>query len=261
MGSRRAGGNPPPPPAALPHRAGFPMKGRRHQAEERMSEAPQTVSACVVIIGNEILSGRTQDANLAFLAQGLNDAGVRLREARVIPDDTATIIATVNEVRAKFDYVFTTGGIGPTHDDITAQAVADAFNTPLELNTEAEKIMLDRYGNSDIQHWNDARLRMALIPKGASLIHNPSSAAPGFRIENVFVLAGVPDIARAMFDEIVSFLKPGPKLYAEMVCCMLPESFLAEDLRNIQANFSDVDIGSYPYFKNRTYGLSLVLRG
>lgn len=217
-------------------------------------------SAAIIVIGNEILSG-LPDQNVPYIAKGLLKIGIKLQHVHMIADNLDSIVETVRDCHHRYTYVFTTGGIGPTHDDITAQAVADAFNTPLELNPEAEQIMLERYGNSDIQHWNDARLRMALIPKGASLIHNPSSAAPGFRIENVFVLAGVPDIARAMFDEIASFLKPGPKLYTEMVCCMLAESFLAEDLRNIQANFSDVDIGSYPYFKNKTYGLSLVLRG
>src|SRR5438552_13402058 len=244
MGSRRAGGNPPPPPAALPHRAGFPMKGRRHQAEERMSEAPQTVSACVVIIGNEILSGRTQDANLAFLAQGLNDAGVRLREARVIPDDTATIIATVNEVRAKFDYVFTTGGIGPTHDDITSQSVADAFGVPLVVHPEAKRILESHYPPGGL---NEARMRMAQVPEGAVLLPNPISRAPGFRIGNVFVLPGVPQIMQAIFNELKHRLRGGAKLYSRNVSCTLGEGAIAKDLGVLRARSGDLEVGSYPY--------------
>lgn len=225
-----------------------------------MDQQSTLPTAAIIVIGNEILSG-LPDQNVSYIAKGLNKLGIHLQHVHIIGDVLETIVETVRHCHAKYTYVFTTGGIGPTHDDITAEAVATAFNASLELNKEAEKIMLDHYGNSDIQHWNDARLRMALIPKGATLINNPSSAAPGFRLENVFVLAGVPDIARAMFDEIASLLKPGPKLYAEMVHCMLAESLLAEELRNLQARFHEVDIGSYPYFKNRTYGLSLVLRG
>src|SRR5436190_12654087 len=153
-----------------------------------MTEAEQTpreVTACVLIIGNEILSGRTQDANLAFLAQGLNEAGVRLREARVIADDAAAIVQTVNEVRRQFDYVFTTGGIGPTHDDITSACVADAFGVKLILHPEARRILESHYPPGAV---NAARLRMAQVPDGASLLLNPISRAPGFRIDNVFVL-------------------------------------------------------------------------
>ena len=149
------------------------------------------VTACVLIIGNEILSGRTQDANLAFLARGLTELGIRLREARVIPDDIGAIVSTVNEVRSAFDYVFTTGGIGPTHDDITAQCVADAFDVPLIVHPEAGRLLETHYPPGQL---NEARLRMAMVPEGAALLPNPISRAPGFQIGNVFVLPGVPSI-------------------------------------------------------------------
>src|SRR5215469_7342720 len=158
--------------------------------------APKIVTACVLIIGNEILSGRTQDANLAFLAQGLNECGIRLREARVVPDEHDVIVSAVNEVRRQYDYVFTTGGIGPTHDDITAQCVADAFGVPLVLHPEAVRILTDHYPPGGL---NEARLRMAHVPEGASLLQNPISRAPGFRVENVFILPGVPQIMQAIF--------------------------------------------------------------
>src|SRR3954454_11735926 len=168
------------------------------EREEKMSEVeepPKTVTACVLIIGNEILSGRIQDANLSFLAKGLNEAGVRLREARVIPDDPAAIVATVNEVREKFDYVFTTGGIGPTHDDITAQCIADAFGVPLILHPEAKRLLESHYPPGGL---NEARLRMAHVPEGAVLLPNPISRAPGFRTENVYTLPGGPQIMQAI---------------------------------------------------------------
>src|SRR5207244_1561840 len=197
--------------------------------EERMSEAgpPKVVSACVLIIGNEILSGRTQDANLAFLAQGLNEAGVRLREARVIADDAETISATVNEVRRKYDYVFTTGGIGPTHDDITAPSVAQAFGVQLIVHPEARRILESHYPPGGL---NEARLRMATVPDGAVLLPNPISRAPGFRIDNVFVLPGVPQIMQAIFNELKHRLKGGAKVYSRNVSCALAEGTIARGL-------------------------------
>jgi molybdenum cofactor synthesis domain-containing protein len=164
-----------------------------------MSENPKTVTACILIIGNEILSGRTQDENIAFLARGLNDCGIRLREARVIPDDSAVIVATVNEVRQRFDYVFTTGGIGPTHDDITAQSIADAFGVKLVLDPEAERLLISHYRRGDL---NEARRRMAYVPEGAALLPNPISRAPGFRVGNVYVLPGVPSIMQGIFEQL-----------------------------------------------------------
>jgi molybdenum cofactor synthesis domain-containing protein len=227
------------------------------------SPASHAVTACLVIIGNEILSGRTQDANLAFLAKGLNDVGVRLREARVIPDVPETIIATINEVRAKFDYVFTTGGIGPTHDDITAECIARAFEVPLVLDPEAKRRLEVRYKSMGGQmELNEARLRMAHVPQGAVLIDNPVSAAPGFQIGNVFVMAGVPMIAQAMFDGIKRRLVGGATIISRSVTCRLSEGALAQDLGAIQVDYPHIDIGSYPFWsRGGGFGVSLVLRG
>jgi molybdenum cofactor synthesis domain-containing protein len=220
--------------------------------------AHATVSACVVIIGNEILSGRTQDANLAFLAQGLNEVGIRLREARVIPDIAEAIIGTVNEMRARFDYVFTTGGIGPTHDDITSACVAQAFGVPLILHPEAKRILESHYPPGGL---NEARLRMAQVPEGASLLLNPISRAPGFRIENVFVLPGVPQIMQAIFNELKHHLHGGAKVWSRSVSCTLGEGTIAEELAALQDRYSDLEIGSYPYFRRSDFGVTLVVRG
>ena len=176
------------------------------------------VRACLIIIGNEILSGRTHDKNLPYLAEELNTLGVRLVETRVIPDIEDTIIETLNECRAKFDYVFTTGGIGPTHDDITSECVAKAFGVAIELNADAHDLLKSHYDNpADL---NEARLRMARIPVGAELIQNPISKAPGFRMENVYVMAGVPMIMQAMFQGIKHQLIGGkPMVYPRRHDC------------------------------------------
>jgi molybdenum cofactor synthesis domain-containing protein len=218
----------------------------------------ETPTACLLLIGNEILSGRTKDANLPYLAAGLNEVGVRLREARVIPDVPETIIAAVNEVRAQFTYVFTTGGIGPTHDDITSECVARAFGVPLTLHPEAHRRLLAWYQPGDL---NEARLRMAHTPEGAELIDNPVSRAPGFRIGNVYVMAGVPEIMRAMFDGVKATLKGGKKMLSRAVNSGIAEGLLAKGLGEIQSRFVDVEIGSYPYFRRGAHGTSLVLRG
>ena len=220
--------------------------------------APTPVTACVLIIGNEILSGRTQDANLAFLARGLNEAGVRLREARVIADDTDAIIAAVNEARRTFDYVFTTGGIGPTHDDITSACVAQAFGVALIVHPEARRILESHYPPGGL---NEARLRMAQVPEGASLLPNPISRAPGFRIENVFVLPGVPQIMQAIFNELKHRLQGGAKMLSRSVSCALGEGTIANGLAALQARYADLEIGSYPYFRRSDFGVTLVVRG
>src|SRR5215469_6899622 len=216
------------------------------------------VTACVLIIGNEILSGRTPDANLAFLARGLTELGIRLREARVIPDDGSVIVSTVNEVRLAFDYIFTTGGIGPTHDDITAQCVADAFGVPLIVHPEAKRLLETHYPPG---HLNEARLRMAIVPEGAVLLPNPISRAPGFRLDNVFVLPGVPSIMQGIFEQLKHGLVGGEKLLSRSVSCHLAEGTLAKDLAALQERFPDVEIGSYPYFRRGDFGVTLVLRG
>jgi molybdenum cofactor synthesis domain-containing protein len=216
------------------------------------------VTAAVLIIGNEILSGRTQDTNLAYIATGLNEVGVTLREARVIPDIAETIIATVNELRAKYDYIFTTGGIGPTHDDITSESIAKAFGLPWTLHPEAHSQFLQHYKPGEL---NEARLRMAHTPEGASLIRNPVSRAPGFRIGNVFVMAGIPRVMQGMFDSIKHDLKGGRPMLSRTVSCHLPEGVIAQGLGEIQTRYSDLDIGSYPFYRRGEFGTSLVLRG
>lgn len=216
------------------------------------------VTACILIIGNEVLSGRTQDVNLSYLATQLNELGIQVHEARVIPDIEQTIIDTLNEARAKFDYVFTTGGIGPTHDDITSSCVAKAFGLEFGHNPEAVAILKTHYKPEDL---NEARLRMAQTPKGAILIENPISKAPGFQVENVFVLAGVPKIAQAMFENLQDRLKGGKPVKSLTVSTNLPEGIIADALGEVQKKFSDIDIGSYPYFKDGKLGVSLVLRG
>ncbi len=215
------------------------------------------VTACVLIIGNEILSGRTQDANLSFLGRRLNDIGIRLTEVRVIPDIEAVIVETLNYVRPRFDYVFTTGGIGPTHDDITAASVAKAFGVPLSLHPEAHARLLAHYPSG---HLNEARLRMAHTPQGADLIDNPVSTAPGFQVENVFVMAGIPAIMQAMFDGIVHRLVGGKPLLSRSLSVALPESRVAKDLGVLQDAYPDVEMGSYPFNRKGNYGTRLVLR-
>lgn len=217
----------------------------------------QTTNACLIIIGNEILSGRTQDENIRFIASELVEIGVNLAEVRIIPDITQTIVNTINSCKNKFDYVFTTGGIGPTHDDITSSSIAQAFNVPIILNKEAERILENHYGRENL---NAPRLKMAKIPEGARLIYNLVSAAPGFIIENVYVMAGVPSIMQAMFDNIKGELRGGAKILSRTISIYMTEGFIAEGLTTIQNQFADVEIGSYPFIKNNRLGTSLVCR-
>ncbi len=223
-----------------------------------MSE--KIVSACLLIIGNEILSGRTRDANLPWLAERLNALGIRLMEARIIPDLEPVIVRTVNEVRTAFDYVFTTGGIGPTHDDITAECVAKAFGVRLIQHPDAVARLRAYYRNpADL---NPMRLRMANVPEGATLIDNPVSRAPGFQIGNVFVMAGVPQIMQAMFDGIAPRLKGGAPVLSRTVRAELAEGQLAEGLAALQARYAGIDIGSYPSFRpGGRPSVAIVLRG
>jgi len=217
------------------------------------------VTAAVVLIGNEILSGRTQDANLGYIAARLNEAGVRVMEARVVADLEADIVAAVNACRARHAYVFTTGGIGPTHDDITSAAVAKAFDVELTLHPEAIARLERHYPAGKL---NDARRRMAMTPAGASLIDNPISAAPGFRMENVFVLAGVPLIMRAMLDSVIHTLSGGAPMRSRTFRTNLPEGALAADLEALQKAYDDIEIGSYPSFgRPGEQGVRIVLRG
>ena len=216
-------------------------------------------TAAVLLIGNEILSGRTQDLNLAYMAKGLSDHGIRLSEARVIPDDESVIVDTLNTLRRANTYVFTTGGIGPTHDDITADCVANAFNIGIDIHPEAQNILLAYWAERDVEP-NADRLRMARIPDGASLIDNPVSAAPGFCVENVYVMAGVPRIMQAMFDSVLPGLQRGEVISSVSVTCDLPEGTIASPLRALQEQFPDVDLGSYPGKLAGKYKVSLVGR-
>lgn len=220
----------------------------------------QTPTAAVLLIGNELLSGRTQDINLAFIAKRMDGHGVRLREARVIPDIPAVIVSSLNELRARYTYVFTTGGIGPTHDDITADCVAEAFGVALPHHPEAESRLMAYFKARDIEP-NEDRLRMARIPEGASLVDNPVSAAPGFRMDNVFVFAGVPRIMQAMLDSVMPQLQSGAVMHSVTVACNLGEGAVASALRELQDHHPNVDIGSYPGKLQDTFRLSLVARG
>ncbi|HVY66732.1 MAG TPA: molybdopterin-binding protein [Gammaproteobacteria bacterium] len=212
-------------------------------------------TACVLIIGNEILSGKTQDTNLQYLGFELAKLGIRLAEGRVVRDEPAAIIRHLNECRREFTYVFTTGGIGPTHDDITIECVAQAFGVPLELNETIVEMM--KRGGRPL---NEARLKMARIPKGSELVENTASL-PGFRIGNVFVFAGIPSIMRAMFVGAVPMLLKGAPIHSASVDAYLREGDFAEALENIQKKHPDVEIGSYPFNRDGKLGASLVARG
>ena len=219
----------------------------------------ETYTAALLIIGNEILSGRTVDANLPYIAKRLNELGIRLREVRVVPDIEAEIVVAVNALRTRYSYVFTTGGIGPTHDDITADCVARAFGLALPENPEARRRLAERYAESGIE-LNEARLRMARAPEGAVLIDNPVSAAPGFQVENVFVMAGVPKIMQAMFESLRDRLVGGDPLLSRSITCRLAEGQLAQGLGEIQVRHEGVNIGSYPSYSSSGFGVAVVLR-
>ena len=218
---------------------------------------PSLVTAAVVVIGNEILSGRTKDANLVYLAEHLNELGIRLLEARIVADVEDAIVQAVNDCRTRFHYVFTTGGIGPTHDDITAASIAKAFAVPLTAHPEAVARLERHYAHGQL---NEARMRMAYTPEGATLIDNPISAAPGFQIGNVFVMAGVPLIMQAMFAGIRHRLVGGAPLRSRTFRTNLAEGIMAKDLAALQARYADVEIGSYPSFARREPGVRIVLR-
>ncbi len=216
-------------------------------------------TACILVIGNEILSGRTQDANIQFLAKRLGELGIALREVRVIPDIRETIVSNIVELRARFDHLLTTGGIGPTHDDITSPCVAEAFGVPWEIHPESfAKLEAHMAPGS----FNAARQRMATLPRGAVPIDNPVSVAPGFSIGNVHVMAGVPRIMQAMFDQLAPRLAGGrPVVSASWHADGLLEGAIAEGLEAIQHRFPSLDIGSYPYERPHRRGVSLVSKG
>jgi molybdenum cofactor synthesis domain-containing protein len=221
-----------------------------------MSDA--TVTAAILVIGDEILSGRTKDRNIGYIAEYLARAGVDVREARVVPDVEAEIVAAVNALRARYDYLFTTGGIGPTHDDITADAIAKAFGVGIDEDPRAIAVMLERYKEFDL---TAARRRMARIPAGAGLIDNPVSKAPGFRIGNVIVMAGVPSVMQAMLDHAIQGVKGGAlMLTANVEADGLPEGVYGDALREVAEARPEVSIGSYPSFADGRFRNQIVVR-
>jgi molybdenum cofactor synthesis domain-containing protein len=221
--------------------------------------AERVWTAALVVIGDEILSGRTQDKNVAQLATWLNEQGIRLAEVRIVPDSEPAIVAAVNALRVAHDYLFTTGGIGPTHDDITVDAIAAAFNVPVIVHPEARKILEDYYRGRP-GGLNEARLRMARTPDGAELLRNLSTGAPGVKIGNVFILAGVPHIAASMLDALTGTLEGGRPVVSVTVGARAPESEVAELLRETEAGHPGVTIGSYPFFRDGGYGSNFVIR-
>jgi molybdenum cofactor synthesis domain-containing protein len=221
--------------------------------------AERVWTAALVVIGDEILSGRTQDKNVAQLATWLNEQGIRLAEVRIVPDSEPAIVAAVNALRVAHDYLFTTGGIGPTHDDITVDAIAAAFNVPVIVHPEARKILEDYYRGRP-GGLNEVRLRMARTPDGAELLRNLSTGAPGVKIGNVFILAGVPHIAASMLDALTGTLEGGRPVVSVTVGARAPESEVAELLRETEAGHPGVTIGSYPFFRDGGYGSNFVIR-
>jgi molybdopterin-biosynthesis enzyme MoeA-like protein len=223
---------------------------------ESLNTSGEEVTAALLVIGNEILSGRTKDKNIGFVASHCTGIGIRLKEVRVVADGEAAIIGAVNTLRNAYTYVFTTGGIGPTHDDITADCIARAFGVSIDIDPRAVALMRERYAEADL---TPVRLRMARIPAGAELIENSVSKAPGFMIGNVIVMAGVPAIMQAMLLEVTPQLKTGAKLLSECIRVNVPESKVAMPLAGCQRAFPSVTMGSYPFCEDGRYGTNLVL--
>ncbi len=217
-------------------------------------------TAAMLVIGDEILSGRTRDSNTHYLAQELTKQGIDLREVRVVSDDRPAIISAVKALSQGFDHVFTSGGIGPTHDDITADCIAAAFDAHIDVREDAHAILAAHYERSGLE-LNAARLRMARIPDGAGLIENPVSAAPGFSIENVYVMAGVPSVFQAMVASVLPTLTGGKPLLSQTLRIQRGEGDIAGPLAELAAEFSDLSIGSYPFIKDGIYGSNIVIRG
>ncbi len=217
-------------------------------------------TAAVLLIGDEVLSGRTKDKNLGFIADYLTALGIDLKEARVVADGADDIIAAVNALRARYTYVFTTGGIGPTHDDITSDCIAQAFGVEISHHPEASEILLKHFSEIGREP-NEARMRMARIPHGASLIYNSVSKAPGFRLENVFVMAGVPKVMNAMMDAIAPQLSGGIPIVSRTIRFEGGEGDIAKPLKEVQEQFPMLSLGSYPFESERGFNTNLVLRG
>ncbi len=223
-----------------------------------MTQTTRIWTAALIVVGDEILSGRTQDKNIAQIASWLGVQGIRLREVRVVPDDQDAIVEAVNALRARNDYLFTTGGIGPTHDDITVDAVAAALGVPVVVHPRARAILEAYYATRG--GVNAARLRMARVPQGADLIENRVSGAPGIRIGNVYLMAGVPAITAQMLDGLTGQLEGGLPLLARTIGCWVAESEIADILREAEARFVGVQIGSYPFFREGRVGANFVIR-
>lgn len=223
------------------------------------TQMTETVTAAVLIIGNEILSGRTQDLNMSYLGTRLNELGIQMKEARVIADDETEIVAALNVLRHRYDYVFTTGGIGPTHDDITADSVATAFGVGIDYHPAAYQAFKEYFEKTGMEA-NAARMRMARIPNGAALLDDTVEHMPGFQMGNVFVLAGVPAVAQEMFEAVSVRLRHGTPLESRSIRCNTGEGTVAEALGTIQDTYPNADIGSYPWTKNGRHGTSLVIR-
>lgn len=216
-------------------------------------------TAAMLVIGDEILSGRTRDANMHHLAEVLTEKGLDLKEVRVVSDAHDHIVAAVQALASGYDHVFTSGGIGPTHDDITADAIAAAFDTPIDVRADARAILQERYDRMNME-LNEARLRMARIPDGATLIDNPVSGAPGFTLNNVHVMAGVPSIFQAMVDSVMPTLTGGAPMLSRSVRVNLGEGDIAGPLGNLVAEMPELTFGSYPSMKNGVFGASVVVR-
>lgn len=216
-------------------------------------------TAALIVIGNEILSGRTQDVNINFIAKQLGEMGVRFMEVRVIPDIEFEIIHTVTSLRLKYDYVFTTGGIGPTHDDITTASIAKAFGRALVRSEDVVERLKNYYEGSG-RELNEARLKMADFPEGAEFLENSVSTAPGFKMDNVFVMAGIPNVMQVMFEDAKKWIEPGKKVLSREISAIVGESKIAAPLTAIQEKFPDVEIGSYPFVRDFQFGTCISLR-
>ena len=215
------------------------------------------IRASLVIIGDEILSGRTEDTNLAYLAKWLGNLGIHLSEVRVVLDDEKEIIESVNTLRKKYDYVFTTGGIGPTHDDITTDSIAKAFGVETRIDDEALEKMKEFLDGKEL---TEPLLKMLHIPEGGELIYSPATKAPGYKIENVFVMAGIPKIMQGMLEGMYDYLEKGDVVHSRSFDIFVGESFFAEKLKDIQQEFQNISIGSYPFSRDGKYGATIVLR-
>ena len=224
-----------------------------------MKKEKKKIKAAILIIGNEVLSGRTQDLNVSFISSWLNiNCGISVDEVRIIPDIEKKIIYNVLDLSKKFNYVFTTGGIGPTHDDITSLSISKAFRVKYKYDNKAYLILKNYYGK---ENFNEARKKMAKIPSGSKLIYNPSSAAPGFKIKNVLCLPGVPSILKSMIENTKKFLIKGPKTFDKSISLLTVESKIAHELEKIQNKYlKKIDIGSYPFFRAGKIGVAVVLR-